>query len=59
MEDAQIRLECLKIAQCGNAELSLKAAKLFYDWVLPPEVEVMESGQLVQRRRGRPPKVAE
>jgi hypothetical protein len=59
MDDAQIRLECLKISQCGSAELSLKAAKLFYDWVSPPEVEIQEGGTLVQRRRGRPPKTQE
>ncbi len=55
MDDEQIRLECLKLAQSGDAQRTIEAAKLYYDWVCPPEVAIGENG-VVMRRRGRPPK---
>jgi hypothetical protein len=55
MDDEQIRLECLKLAQSGDAHRTIEAAKLYYDWVCPPEVAIGENG-VVMRRRGRPPK---
>ena len=46
MDEATIKLECLKLAQTGDPEATVKAATVYYGWVMLPD----------KPKRGRPPK---
>jgi len=49
MDDAVIKLECLKLSHTGSPDVSIKIAQSYYEWVTkkddPPP-----------KRMGRPPK---
>ena len=51
MEDAAIRIECLKLALAPSSEKTLATAKDYYEWV----TEAAEQSE-PPKRRGRPPK---
>jgi hypothetical protein len=44
MDEASIKLECLKLAQTGSPDATVKAAQIYYDWVMQPD----------KPKRGRP-----
>tara|TARA_R110000823_G_scaffold197890_1_gene328965 strand:+ start:442 stop:609 length:168 start_codon:yes stop_codon:yes gene_type:complete len=46
MDESVIKIECLRLAQTGSPDVTLKAAQIYYDWVMKSE----------KPKRGRPPK---
>jgi hypothetical protein len=46
MDEAAIKLECLKLAQTGSPDATVKSAQIYYDWITQPD----------KPKRGRPPK---
>ena len=46
MDESAIKLECLKLAQTGSPDATVKAAQVYYDWVTQSD----------KPKRGRPPK---
>ena len=48
MDEVAIKLECLKLAQTGSPDATVRSAQIYYDWITQPD----------KPKRGRPPKVA-
>jgi len=46
MEEYVIKLECLRLAQTGSPDVTVKAAQIYYDWITKSD----------KPKRGRPPK---
>tara|TARA_R110000796_G_scaffold3960_2_gene15123 strand:+ start:414 stop:581 length:168 start_codon:yes stop_codon:yes gene_type:complete len=46
MDEFVIKIECLRLAQTGSPDVTIRAAQIYYDWVMKSE----------KPKRGRPPK---
>jgi|TARA_R110000824_G_scaffold10044_2_gene44530 hypothetical protein len=47
MDEYVVKLECLRLAQTGNPDVTVKSAQIYYDWVTKPD----------KPKLGRPPKI--
>jgi hypothetical protein len=45
-DESAIKLECLKLAQTGSPDATVKAAQVYYDWIMKSD----------KPKLGRPPK---
>lgn len=48
MDKEAIKLECIKLSHTGSPDISIKVAKMYYDWIVGDDEK--------PKRRGRPPK---
>ena len=49
MDEAAIKLECLKLSHTGSPDMSIKIAQAYYEWITEKPSEP-------PKRMGRPPK---